>query len=242
YKDEIHNITNIKNQINEKNDLLNNLKFKKTKMLEIIQSEKNPKQNIDYSLLEDFYKEVNQSIEGIKVKFEELIKFNEQIKANRISYYTTQINQLEERISETINFRNKLIEDNSDILNLLNDDNFDKFRSIHEKLLRNKESLGELNEINTAFQKVSNELDNYTKKLESLGDNTKYTDSMKMFNDYLSKLSEKVIGQRLFLIPSDGFPLKLSNIDDGVGTGHRKTITLLLDIAYVYLIKKLQLN
>lgn len=242
YKNEINKITNIKNYINEKNDLLNSLQFKKNKMLEIIKSENNREQNIDFSLLEDFYKEVKQSIEGVKVKFEELIKFNEQIKANRINYYTAQISQLEEKISETIKFRNKLIEDNSDILNLLNDDNFAKFKSIHEKLLKNKESLGELNEINTVYQKVSNDLACYTKKLESLGDDIKYTDSMKMFNDYLSKLSQKVIGQRLFLIPSDGFPLKLSNIDDGVGTGHRKTITLLLDIAYVHLINKLQLN
>lgn len=242
YKDEINNITNIKNQINEKTDLLNSLKFKKNKMLEIIQSEKKPERNIDYSLLEDFYKDVNQNIEGLKVKFEELIKFNEQIKANRINYYTKQISYLEEKISKTIDFRNKLIEDNLDILNLLNDDDFDKFKSIHGKLLKNKESLGELNEINTAYLNVSNELDNYAKKLESLGDDIQNTASIKMFNDYLSKLSEKVIGQRVFLIPSEGFPLKLSNIDDGVGTGHRKTITLLLDITYVHLIKKLQLN
>lgn len=191
-------------------------------------------------MLENFYDEVTKYIENIKVKFEELIQFNEQIKVNRINYYTKEINRIEEEISEIILGRNKLIEDNSDILNLLNDDNFNKFKSIHEKLLKNKESLGELKEIKTAYEKVSEELKSYNKKLELLEDNTDTKDSLKIFNDYFSKLSEKVIGQRLILISSKGFPLKLSNIDDGVGTGHRKTITLLLDISYVKLIKEIQ--
>lgn len=51
-----------------------------------------------------------------------------------------------------------------------------------------------------------------------------------------------IFGQRLYLTRSSPFPIKLSNVDDGIGTGHRKTITLLLDIAYVSFINELDLD
>jgi recombinational DNA repair ATPase RecF len=55
-------------------------------------------------------------------------------------------------------------------------------------------------------------------------------------------MSNQVLKQRLYISSNKPFPLKLSNVDDGLGTGFRKTITLLFDIAYVSFIKEMKLD
>lgn len=70
----------------------------------------------------------------------------------------------------------------------------------------------------------------------------KGTFGFSLFNEYLTNYSNEIFGQRLYLTRENTFPLKLSNVDEGLGTGYRKTITLLLDIAYVSFLKELDLN
>src|SRR5699024_6378432 len=93
-----------------------------------------------------------------------------------------------------------------------------------------------------AYTNVTNEILKSQKELDKLESNIPDKSNLEIFNDFFSELSEKVLGQRLYLISSSGFPLKLSNIDDGAGTGHRKTITLLLDISYVHLLRTLNID
>lgn len=242
YKESIEEISIVKNDINIKNDQLESLKFKYNKVTEILKRESDGNDSIDHSLLKEFYKDVTKNIDHINVKFDELIKFNEQIRKNKIRYYTKELERIESEIEQLSNSRINIIEKNSDILNLLDDDNFEKYKSIHEKVLKNKEALGELNEIKRAYTKVETSIEDYERrlnKIEKSDSNKKY---LEVFNDFFSNLSKEVIGQRLYLTPNSDFPLKLSNIDDGVGTGHRKTITLLLDISYVHLLSKFKIN
>lgn len=242
YKNDLDKISDIKKTINEKSDLIDTLNFKINKIKEIINIEEKSRSIIDDSLLKEFYNDITKNIEGIKIKFDELIKFNQQIRKNKINYYTRELKQLKKQLISTNSDRNELVDKNSELLNLLEDDNFEKYKFIHEKLLKNKESLGELNEVKTAYENILNNIHTSKTELEKLEEKKTTINSLEIFNDYFSELSKKILGQRLYLAISSGFPLKISNIDDGVGTGHRKTITLLLDISYVYLLKQLNIN
>jgi uncharacterized protein YydD (DUF2326 family) len=242
YEKNLENITNIKNQINALNDAIEFALFKKAKIEKILSKETENDDTIDESLLWEFYNDVERSLGNVAKEFNELIEFNKRIKQNKINYYSNRLQKITSDINDMIKLRESIINENKNIISLINEDNFKEFERIHKELIAQSEQLGELTKVQEIYEELTEELDKKTKMYEQISNNSDSFDNLSKFNEYLIKYSYEIFGQRLYLTRENSFPLKLSNVDEGLGAGHRKTVTLLLDIAYVSFINELKLD
>jgi uncharacterized protein YydD (DUF2326 family) len=242
YERNLGEITQIKNRINTLNDLIEAALYKKTKFLTILSKENANNDAIDESMLLEFYQDVERSMGDVSKEFNELIEFNNSIKQNKVTYYSNRLNKIDSEISEMTRLRESIINENKKVISIIDEDNFQDFENIHKELIAQSEQLGVLTKVLEIYNDLTSELINKTKEYEEISGNSDSFDNLSRFNEYLTKYSYEVFGQRLYLTRENSFPLKLSNVDDGLGTGYRKSITLLLDIAYVSFINELKLN
>ncbi|WP_186008730.1 hypothetical protein [Planococcus maritimus] len=232
----------IKDELNIINDTINNINFRKSKIEQILNAEAEQENLIEEKLLLEFYNEINVEIENISKNFEELVSFNNQIKQNKLSYYSKRLESLNAELKSIIEKRDSFINENKNIIRLINEENYTEFEKLHKELLNQSELLGELNKVKSIYESLTSDLKLKEERLDEFQDSEVDSDNLSKFNEYLIQYSYLIFGQRLYLSPHSPFPVKLSNVDDGIGTGHRKTITLLLDIAYVSFINELNLD
>lgn len=241
-KQNMDNIINLKNHINDLNDKIEFLNFQQLKFESILNDEYQKNKNVNYELLQEFYHEVETSIKGIEKEFSELISFNNKVIENKINYYKERLKLVNKEIKEIIEYRNSVIDQNKNLFKVINETNFEQFEQTHVKLMEQNKQLGVLESVEKIYTSIELDLKKYEEVLNENQKKIKENDNLKDFNDYFSPLSKKVLNQNLYLSEDDNFPLKLSNVDDGFGTGYRKSITLLFDIAYVSFLNKHKLK
>lgn len=242
YERNMGTLSRVNRELNKLNDSIATIEFKKNKILSILEQEKNNVDDIEPSILKNLYDDVENLLNGISRSFEELIEFNNQLRLNKISYYNERLIDIDIELSKMLRERQEIIEENGKILNLINTGNYQEFERTHRELIKQSELLGELTKIQAIYEELTKKLKELTTAYESVDSGSNSLDNLSKFNEFLTKYSQEIFGQRLYLTRQDSFPLKLSNVDDGIGTGHRKTITLLLDIAYVSFIHQLHLD
>lgn len=242
YEKKQENISNIKNQINTLNDSIEKLLFKRTKIEDILKAEENNTDNIDKSILLEFYKDVERSLGVITKEFDELVEFNNNVKQNKINYYRNRLQKINSDLSKMLKLRVSIINENKSIISLINEDNFREFEKVHKELIEQSEQLGVLLKVQEIYNDLTEKLDEKIDDYEKINVTSESLDNLSKFNEYLTKYSNEIFGQRLYLTRENPFPLKLSNVDEGLGTGYRKTITLLLDIAFVSFIDEMNLE
>ncbi|PEC81959.1 hypothetical protein [Bacillus cereus] len=242
YEKNVENVLFIKNEINTINDYIESLLFRKTKIGNILSEENKNSDGIDESILLEFYKDVEYSLGNISKEFDELIEFNNSVRQNKINYYRTRLKKIDGDLSDLKQIRDRIINNNKNVISLINEDNFQEFERVHKELIEQSEQLGVLSKVQEIYNDLNEKLEKKNKIYEEMNVNSDSLDNLSKFNEYLTKYSHEVFEQRLYLTRENSFPLKLSNVDDGLGTGYRKTITLLLDIAYVSFINDLKLD
>lgn len=242
YEKHIEKSNTIKNELDIINDEINALRFKSTKIEQILLNESKENDLSDGKLLFDFYNEVNIELGSISKQFEELVEFNNQIKQNKINHYKKRLEKINSDIDKALELRDSFINENKNVIRLINEDNFADFEKLHKELLNQSELLGELKKVKSIYEALTKDLEAKKISLLEFKDTEKNSDNLSKYNEYLTTYSNKIFGQRLYLSRHTPFPVKLSNVDDGIGTGHRKTITLLLDIAYVSFLNELELD
>ncbi|MEK5069615.1 hypothetical protein [Sporosarcina sp. FSL K6-1508] len=242
YEKKQEEVSTIKNYINTINDSIETMLFKRTKIESILSKEEVKNESIDENILLEFYKDVEASLGNIKKEFNELVVFNNRVKQNKINYYRNRLEKVNFDLSEMLKSRVRIINENKNIISLINEDNFKEFEIIHKELIKQSEQLGSLYNVQEIYNDLNEKLNERNGTYENMNGNSGSLDNLSKFNEYLTKFSNEIFGQRLYLTRENTFPLKLSNVDEGLGTGYRKTITLLLDIAYVSFINELKLN
>lgn len=243
YKKTLKNVTEVKNKLNLLNDNINGALFKKSKIEDILSKEEH-EEKIDLGILKEFYLELKKDFSDISKEFQDLVDFNTKIKQNKIKYYKKRIAEIESDIQEMQAQRDKLVNENKDAISLINEDNFHEFDKYYQDLIKQSEMLGELNKVESIYEDLTEQLKIEEEYLDEINKNSKLSrNNLYIFNKYFTKYSQEILDQRLYTsYQKDGFPINLSNVDHGIGTGYRKTITLLLDIAYVSFINELKLN
>ncbi|MFJ7471653.1 hypothetical protein ACIQWI_24310 [Peribacillus frigoritolerans] len=242
YEQNLANITKIKNEINTINDSIESLLFKRTKIETILSKEEDKNDEFDESVLLEFYKDVERSLDYISKEFNELVEFNNSIRQNKINYYRKRLDILNSDLKKMLSVRASIIRENKNIISIIDEANFKEFENVHKELIEQSEQLGLLSKVQEIYNDLNDQLEEKGKKYDEMNENSDSFDNLSKFNEYLTNYSNEIFGQRLYLTRENTFPLKLSNVDEGLGTGYRKTITLLLDIAYVSFLKELDLN
>lgn len=242
FKQSLDEVTKIKERLNILNDSLDGAHFKKSKIESILEKESTQDLEVDEQTLHNFYNEITKQIDDITKKFTELIEFNAQIKRNKIDFYQNRLKQINIDIEAMNSEREKIIDENQDAISLINEDNFEEYENKYESLLNESQRLGELNKVYEIYKSLTNGIDKTSKELNELNHSLGDSDNITIFNNYFAQFTEIALGQRLYIYRNTkGFPIGISNFNDGFGSGYKKTITLLLDIAYISFLNKLNL-
>ncbi len=234
-RDQLHGV------LNQMDDYIDSLIFNKNKIKQIIENETKGKSEINIDILSNLYSEVQSEFGSINKKFEDLISFNNTIKENKLNYYNNRLLAVDEELAELIGKRENLIARNQDLLSIINEKNFDDFEKLHEELLTQNQLLGELKKVKQIYTSLITAINTNSSILANITNNPSI-DNISKFNEYFTPMCNLALRQRLYLSPDNDFPVQISNVEDGIGTGHRKTITLLLDIAYVSFIQDVKLD
>lgn len=242
YERNSETLLRINGQLNMLNDSIAATQFKQNKIEKILEQEKANGDEIDQSVLMALYQDVEGLLGSASKEFDELIDFNNQIRLNKINYYKNRLSAINSELERMVQARQRIVNENKNIISLINADNFREFERTHRELIKQSELLGELTKVQEIYRELTDNLNQKTSEYASMDAVSGFLDNLSKFNEYLTRYSYEIFGQRLYLTRQNSFPLKLSNVDDGLGTGHRKTITLLLDLAYVSFIEELQLN
>ncbi|RLQ89998.1 hypothetical protein [Falsibacillus albus] len=242
YEKNLERISSIKELINTINDSIASLLFKRAKITNILGKEEREEVTFDESVLLEFYKDVERSLGSISKDFNELVEFNKSIRQNKIKYYKNRLEKVDIDLEKMERARASIVRENKNIISIIEEGNFKEFENVHKQLIEQSEQLGLLSKIQDLYNDLIDQLVEKSEKYEAMNGNSESFDNLSNFNEYLTNYSNEIFGQRLYLTRENSFPLKLSNVDEGLGTGYRKTITLLLDIAYVSFLKELDLE
>ncbi|MBP3950298.1 hypothetical protein [Bacillus suaedae] len=242
YRRSLEEVSLFRSRLAVLNDAINAALFKRNKTEKILSKELDDSSEIDNEILKEFYLELKKDFSQISKDFNQLIEFNDKIKDNKISYYKKRVTEINYDISQIEQEREILISENKDIINLINENNYEEYDKIHRELIKQSEILGELNKVKQIYDTLIDQLESEKEQLEKIGNPLSTVNNLEVFNKYFTKFTQEVFGQRLYVYKNDDFPINLSNVDEGIGTGYRKTITLLLDIAYVSFIEELELD
>ncbi len=242
YEKNIENISKINSDINEISDAIESLLFKQNKIKHILENEEEKSSEFDDSVLLEFYRDVEKSLGSISKEFSELVEFNKSIRENKKLYYRKRLATINNDLMELNRARTSIIKNNKNIISIIEEDNFTEFEKVHKLLIEQSEQLGLLTNIQEIYNDLTKQYDEKCEIYEEMNENTESFDNLSKFNEYLTHYSNEIFGQRLYLTRENTFPLKLSNVDEGLGTGYRKTITLLLDIAYVSFLQELDME
>ncbi|WP_313893898.1 hypothetical protein [Psychrobacillus sp.] len=233
----------VKEMLNSINDKIDFLKFQIEKFSSIKENEEKEKTAIDDDILRDFYNEIENKFTGnLQHSFEDLVMFNSKMRSNKLTYYTKRTGELNTEIEELLIKQKTIINENEDILKLFNKNDYEDFEKKYADILRENEQLASLKSVKKIYSENYLILSGLQSQLETL-DTDIEQDNLTVFNEVFSELSYSIFNKRLYLSSNDdGFPIELSNIDDGLGTGDRKALALIFDTAYVSFLNKLELN
>lgn len=194
---------------------------------------------ISSSLVHDFFDEVNSLVPNLNKEFNELVAFNESIQKNKIRYFTEINKGLNHKLKNLENQKEKLVTKNKEYISLIKDDKIDEYYKLNEEYKRIQESinnkqnqLNELNNFEVEINKLNQKVNSLDKEKEK---GVKYSDRMHQFNQYFRPFALSINGEHPLLTYNPDikkFPLTISALNSGTGTGTTKSLIAAYDLAY----------
>lgn len=232
YDSKMSEIVRLKNKVNTINDQIETLNFKLHKTREILEDESS-KEIVDMDVLNELYKDILK-LEIAKKSFDELIDFNLKLKSNRIEYYQIKVNQLQSNLSAKKEERNILLQRNKEFLEVISEDNFERFNEASKALLIERERNGEWSRVLEIEVDLSDQIVDLEKDLDKINSEKMEVTFLQSFNEKFTSYASDILKQSLYYVTTEsGFPIKIANNTEGLGTGYKKTVAILSDIAYI---------
>lgn len=243
YKEELNNKRNITIKINDCEEKIQALEFDLDLLNKSIIKLKEDKLNVDTSKIKEIYDEANAKIDSLEKNFEDIVNFHNQMIENRIMFLSKQYETKEKMKEDTIAIRNQLLEDKKNItIDLLDEGLLSDLNVLNnkiEELTLNKgqilKSIQILEENEKERTLIEEKISNINEKLLS----ESIEDKVAIFNKYFTKYSEQVYDEKYFFSyntnweKQSGFPVTLSNFNGNVGTGMKKGMITVFDLAYL---------
>lgn len=205
----------------------------------IIGENETKNKEISSSLVHDFFDEVNSLVPNLNKEFNELVAFHESIQKNKIKYFTEINKNLNHKLKNLVNQKEKLVTKNKEYISLIKDNKIDEYYKLNEEYKRIQESinnkqnqLNELNNFEVEINKLNQKLNSLDKEKEQ---GVKYSDRMGPFNQYFKPFALSINDEHPLLTYNPDikkFPLTISALNSGTRTNTTKSLIAAYDLAY----------
>ncbi|MFD3261397.1 hypothetical protein ACE3MQ_22645 [Paenibacillus lentus] len=242
FKENEEKISEIKIKYADYNDRIDELLFKRKRITDILTDAKQEiKNTIDKEVLRNLYNETLEAMGELHKEFEDLVKFNDELMNNKIRYFNSQLEKIEEKIVSLEENKNRLFEKHKNVIMLIEENKIDEYTSLQNKLAEYNEELGSNKNIRSIYYHLESRVAELDEELEKIEDGAAVKeDSLSIFNKYFSQYSEKTNGEPFMLYNTEkGFPFGIDHVKRGLSTGTRKSIIAAFDLAYQQLAKDL---
>lgn len=199
---------------------------------------------IDQDVLRTLYVETHEIMGELNKEFEDLIKFNNELIQNKLSYFSAQLERTNEKIKSNEIKKNQLFEKHRNVIMLIEENKIDEYTMLKNQLSEYSEELGKDKNIRDTYNSINKRLETLVRDLNSVEDETDVKeDSISIFNEFFSKYSEETNGEPFMLFKTEkGFPFGIDYVKKGLSTGTRKSIIAAFDLAYQQLANELNKN
>ncbi|HET8670933.1 MAG TPA: DUF2326 domain-containing protein [Candidatus Saccharimonadales bacterium] len=189
---------------------------------------------IDRTVLKNLYEDTASNFEGLIKTFDDLVAFNEQLLANKVTYFESQLKRVKQRLAELTKQKNDLLNKYQDVVVLIKDSDIDNYVSLQGRLEATSQEKGKLEKIIELYDTHMTALEEAEHELESWQKNeTNPSESIATFNKYFTEYSRKIIKEEyLLFLTEKTFPLGLENVSTGISTGTKKSVISAFDLAY----------
>ncbi|HFE9852559.1 TPA: hypothetical protein ACGBG5_003361 [Enterococcus faecalis] len=245
FKENEEKISEIKVRYAQYNDKLDELIFKKQRIITILKdTETDVTDMIDEDVLKELYSETLDVVGSLNKEFQDLLQFNRELVQNKLNYFSLQLEKTNEKIEAIEIKKNQLFSKHRNVIMLIEENKIEEYSSLKNKLSEYTEELGKDKNIRDTFNNLKKDLEDLKEELDNFdaGDDRKQ-DSISIFNEYFSNYSEETNGEPFMLYTTtSGFPVGIEYVKKGLSTGTRKSIITAFDLAYQQLAKQLGKN
>jgi len=243
FKENEEKISEIKIEYANFNDQIDELLFKRMRINDILTDAKHEINNgIDKVVLRNLYDETLEVMGNLHKEFEDLVKFNDELIHNKIKYFSSQLEKVDNKIGGLEKDKNRLFEKHKNVIMLIEENKIDEYTSLQSKLAEYNEELGSNKNIRSTYNQLEGRVAELVEELDKTEKEADVKeDSLSIFNKYFSQYSEKTNGEPFMLYKTEkGFPFGIDYVKRGLSTGTRKSIIAAFDLAYQRLAKDLE--
>lgn len=234
-KENEESISEAKNKYLEITSQIDKYDFRRQRLHDIISdSKRDSLRKIDRAVLRNLYDETKEYFAELNKTFDQLVKFNEQIIANKLAYFENQLKEITKQLIFLEQEREEIFEHYKDVVVLIKDNNIAQYAQLQNELeetLKEKGSLENILENHTRFTNAialaEEELDKMTMNGVDPAAN------ISMYNDYFTEYTRLINHESYLLYLTDeDFPIGISNVKSGFSTGTKKSVIAAFDLAY----------
>lgn len=203
----------------------------------------------DTSALQLLYNDASDLVDKISKRFDELVVFHNSMIQSKVKFLEARKSQVLEKLIKLQKDYNNILEEKKSIaVDILDSGVLSSLNALNLKIEELSKAQGEIENSLKIWQENEENIKNVTKRLEELKDKTDISiidKNTMVFNEFFTKYSARLYGDSCVIAynkSNDGeFPMKLSNIG-GVGSGKKKGIISVFDLAYYSFAQKMGIS
>lgn len=242
YGSDIKQLNDYKSLRNQVTTRIENLKFRQSLILESKAELEKDSFNADQQNLKHLYQESKSLLPNIQKSFEDLVAFHNKMLAEKISYITKELPELEKTLSA---LNSELLDLNSKIATIsqkLKNSNLEvdltktvnELNKRHEQKGQYEERLRQIETNKKSLDHINIQLDEINQKIESIKDD--WETQLEDFNEFFSNLSKRIYNEEYVVSlgrNSKAYKLHVNPVSGNPGTGKKKVQIAAFDFAYI---------
>ncbi|MFR0614652.1 DUF2326 domain-containing protein [Lactobacillus porci] len=233
-------ITDARQQYIKMKNKLDALQYRLSRIKEDIQSTEAEQTKLNPNLTRDFFNEIKQAMPRVNKTYEDLVSFNNALKSNKLNYLKNLRDQLQEKIDIAKKKQQDFLDENSDIVALIKNNDIAKYDELNQELAEVSKTVAKQEEIYSTlykFSKVEENLRNGIARLQENAMDTSagYQPKLNIFNQCFTELASEINNIQPILAYHKNlkeFPVSVEDLDEGTSSGTLKSLILCYDIAY----------
>lgn len=204
FEEDLEKLNIIKYEINKLSSEITKIRIRKDLIIEAQEELSAKKSNIDLEQLELIYKQATNKIDGLQKTFDDLVKYHNQMIAEKVKFITKELPGLESQIkSQQIELKKKLKKEEELSLIIAKSDSFDELEELIIEINENYRKKGEYESVISQLNHTNDNIKKYSEELQKIEDelfSENFENTVKIqlekFNKHFSHISNKLYGEQ----------------------------------------------